>query len=357
MSLQYLQNNWGLSNGLQTMNAAGGGVGGWVELARTTLGSAASSITVSSLADKRYYMILTDITQVTGNVNLGHRLNADSGSNYAHRLSKNGAADGTTTSATYIHTNQTGGNPWDLFNVGYLSNLSANEKLLINHGVNTGGSGAANDPERTESVGKHAQTSNPVTGVTAFDIGAASNFDTNSEVVVLGWDAADTHTTNFWEELASADLSGGAADTISSGVFTSKKYLWVQCYLESSGTIQDGFRCGNTTVDTGSNYAYRYSTNGGADATATSQTDIGDFSNISNGQFMNMFIVNNSSNEKLIQYWINEGKSGAATAPTRLEVVGKWANTSNQIDVLEWRNVAGAGDYGTNTILKVWGSD
>ena len=32
--------------------------GGWVELGRTTLGSAGDDITVSSLADKRYYMIL-----------------------------------------------------------------------------------------------------------------------------------------------------------------------------------------------------------------------------------------------------------------------------------------------------------
>jgi hypothetical protein len=34
----------------------GGGVGGWVELGRTTLGSAGDSISVASLPDKRYYM-------------------------------------------------------------------------------------------------------------------------------------------------------------------------------------------------------------------------------------------------------------------------------------------------------------
>jgi len=354
MSLQYLQNNWGLSNGLQTMNAAGGGVGGWVELARTTLGSAASSITVSSLSDKRYYMILTDITQVAGNINLGHRLNADTGSNYAHRLSKNGAADGTTTSATYIHTNQTGGNPWDLFNVGYLSNLSTNEKLLINHGVNTGGSGATNDPERTESVGKHAQTSNPVTGVTAFDIGAASNFDTNSEVVVLGWDAADTHTTNFWEELASVDLSGGAASSLSTGTFTAKKYLWVQVYGEPTATDVT-WRVGNSTVDSGTNYSSRTSADGGADSADVSQTSIAQvLRGVANtASFCNFFMVNNASNEKLmIMHNVQESATGA---PNRRESVHKWTNTSNQINIMELSTASG--NLASKTVIKVWGSD
>ena len=335
-------------------STGGGSVGGWVELARTTLGSAASSITVSSLSDKRYYMILTDITQVAGNINLGHRLNSDTGSNYAHRLSKNGAADGTTTSATYIHTNQTGGNPWDLFNVGYLSNLSTNEKLLINHGVNTGGSGATNDPERTESVGKHAQTSNPVTGVTAFDIGAASNFDTNSEVVVLGWDAADTHTTNFWEELASVDQTGTTSN-LSSGTFTAKKYLWIQSYIVPTAALDATIQFNN---DTGSNYAFRDSRNGGADNTNISTSNL----NVTAGHspsvpyFMNMFIVNNSANEKLcITHHVYAETAGAGTAPRRNEMVGKWANTSAQITEIDWNFATSTATTGSK--VRVWGSD
>ena len=340
------------NSGLMGKPSTGGGsVGGWVELARTTLGSAASSITVSSLSDKRYYMILTDITQVAGNINLGHRLNADTGSNYAHRLSKNGAADGTTTSATYIHTNQTGGNPWDLFNVGYLSNLSTNEKLLINHGVNTGGSGATNDPERTESVGKHAQTSNPVTGVTAFDIGAASNFDTNSEVVVLGWDAADTHTTNFWTELASVDQSTGAA-TLSSGTITAKKYLWIQCFSQNASSANTSVQLNN---DTSGNYANRYSIDGGADTTAGSQ--IIAWTKLNSNTFpcfTNMFIINNSANEKLMfGHTVTQNTAGAGTAPKRDEFANKWVNTSAQITEIDF--LAASGNITGN--LRVWGSD
>ena len=62
MSLPYLQPYLGLSNGLNTLHGgAAGGVGGWVELGRTTLGGTGSSIDVSSLSDKRYYMVLTNI--------------------------------------------------------------------------------------------------------------------------------------------------------------------------------------------------------------------------------------------------------------------------------------------------------
>ena len=41
-----------------------GAVGGWVELGRTTLGSAADTISVASLADKRYLMILRNAKKI-----------------------------------------------------------------------------------------------------------------------------------------------------------------------------------------------------------------------------------------------------------------------------------------------------
>ena len=59
----------GLGNSLQTAQAAAGGgagVGGWVELGRTTLGSGADSIDVSSFADKRYLMLLASISEQSG---------------------------------------------------------------------------------------------------------------------------------------------------------------------------------------------------------------------------------------------------------------------------------------------------
>ena len=335
--------------------AGGGAVGGWVELGRTTLGSAEDDITVTSLADKRYYMVLCDIQQVTSNIRSATRLNADTDSNYATRDSENGGADSTATSGSYIKNSGSLTTP--MFNVQYLSNLSTKEKLMLSHNVGQNTAGAGNAPVRMEAVGKWANTSNAISTIAQYNDQGGS-YNTNSEVVVLGWDPDDTHTTNFWEELASVNLSGGAADLIDSGTFTAKKYLWAQLYVSTTGGAVSQRLTFNS--DTGSNYAQRRSADGGSDATGTSGVNIDAFNDdlvTDSGGFSNFFIVNNSANEKLgIVNALSQEAAGAGTAPTRDEGVLKWANTSSQITRLTFTNNK-AGDMGTNTTLKVWGSD
>jgi hypothetical protein len=214
------------------------GVGGWVELGRTTLGSAGAQIDVTSFADKRYYMILMNQMTASGGtpnwlIRAGSSGTIDTGTNYARRTSQDGAADATSTSGNTLGEWFSGANVSRL-GVMYGANLSAKEKLFQGHFANGNTAGAANAPnQRIEFVGKHAQTSNPLDSI-RLD-GGAQNYGIGSEIVVLGWDPADTHTTNFWEELASVDLSGGASDNLSSGTFTAKKYLWVQCYTNATG--------------------------------------------------------------------------------------------------------------------------
>ena len=58
-----------------------------------------------------------------------------------------------------------------------------------------------------------------------------------------------------------------------------------------------------------------------------------------------IFIINNSANEKLLIIHQNAGgTAGAGNAPYRGEFVAKWANTSNQI------NIIGFGSGGSNTL-------
>mgnify|MGYP003981343735 FL=1 len=330
-------------------------VGGWKEVGRTTLGSAGATISVTGLEDKRYYMTLIDSLN-SGVVGGYGRLNGDSGNNYSRRRSEDGGSDAT--NVNNIAMNYFGQDVSDghAFTVGYLANKSDKEKLSITHSVWGNTAGAGNAPHRMEDSGKWANTTDPISSYQVVNLANSNNFASGAECVVLGYDPDDTHTTNFWEELASVEL-GSAGTVLSSGTFTAKKYLWVQAFIDSSGgNVNDAFRCGNGSVDTGTNYSWRFSANGGSDATYASQDDIGDFSNIANGQFINMFIINNASNEKLIMCHINEGKTGAGTAPTRLEIVGKWANTSDQINIVEWRNPAST-NYSTKSIIKVWGSN
>ena len=351
MSFPFVQPYFGLGNSLQTAQGGAGAVGGWVELGRTTLGSSGDTISVGSLSDKRYYMVLCDLQQVTSGIRSATRLNGDTGSNYATRDSENGVADGTATSVSYIKNS--GSNTYNGFNVGYLSNLSSKEKLMINHYAGAGNSGAASAPTRHETVGKWTNTSNPISTIAQYN-DQAGDFNTGSECVVLGWDPADTHTTNFWEELASADLSGGAADDISSGTFTAKKYLWVQCFMEQDTSSITGNVTFNS--DTGSNYSRRRSSNGATDSTGTSESSIDVRGGETKNRFENMFIINNSAQEKLVIGNMVVTTAGVGTAPDRTEYVAKWANTSNQITSINFNNID-PGNYGTKTTIKVWGSD
>ena len=357
MSFPFLQPYAGLSNSLQTAQAAGGPggtVGGWVELARTTLGSAGDDITVSSLPDKRYYMVLSDLIESGGTIHAEMRLNGDTGSNYAYRYNNNGGSDVTGGSTTVMALNPAVRST-PIFSVSYLSNKSDKEKLHINHSVNAYTDGAGTAPYRQESVNKHAQTSNAINSVTVLNGAGSGDYASGSEVVVLGWDPADTHTSNFWEELASTTtLSAG--DTLSSGTISAKKYLWVQATYKNDGAadINAGPRFNS---DSGNNYSSRYSFNGGAETARTSRNKCDIESGSQEHKFCNMFIINNASNEKLvITHLVTNNGSGAGNAPQRWESVSKWANTSSQITQIDFPQLD-AGDYAAGAELRVWGAD
>ncbi|MFM7856740.1 MAG: hypothetical protein ACKO96_33640, partial [Flammeovirgaceae bacterium] len=130
---------------------------------------------------------------------------------------------------------------------------------------NTAGAGTA--PDRGEIAGKWANTTNVIDTFT-INNSQGTNWATTSETVVLGYDPADTHSNNFWTELASVNGSGSAG-ILDSGVFTAKKYLWVQAFLNkttNNGT-DDVLRLGNSTIDLNTSYSSRRSLEGGADGT------------------------------------------------------------------------------------------
>lgn len=336
-----------------SINRVTGPVGGWVELGRTTLGGTADDIAVTSLADKRYYMVLTSLLN-SSTLNPVMRLNSDTGNNYAWRRSYNGAADTTGVSTQPYMLNGASG-AYPSFSVGYYANLSSKEKLQINHWVGQNTAAATNAPVRDEEVGKHVQTSNPISAFTVNNQGAG-DFASGSEVVVLGWDPDDTHTTNFWEELDTVTKSGSST-RFDSNTFTSKKYLWCQALVKSSGNTNITLQVGNSTIDTGNNYSYRRSADGGADTTGTSTNGANlSPSSVSVNQYLNFFIINNSANEKLIQGWkVSQGTAGAGTAPNRVEFTEKWANTSNQIDIIGM--ITSTNNFTTGSEMRIWGSN
>ena len=321
------------------------------------------NITWSGLTAKPYMMVLahnivTSDHNMTWSTGTGSYLS--SGNNYADRRSENGGADQTTTNRSSngiisdAHTK-------NMFTVGNLLNTDGEEKLVSWSVVGHNDDGAGNAPDRFETVGKFTGTSQ--INQIKLNNSSSINNEIGSEVVVLGYDPDDTEGTSVWEELASVDLSGGTGDSLSSGTISAKKYLWVQAYLEQSGSGDTGNIC-RLNSDSGSNYAIRYSENGGSDATSTSRTNIVTGANsgtdgAGEAFYINMFIINKSDKEKLIIGELNDtdAGSGAGTAPGRSEFVAKWANTSGQITNITWTNSGGSATWATTSRLKVWGFD
>ena len=330
------------------------GTGGWKEVGRTTLGSANANILVDSLPDKRYYMILyADKGQASTGADVNIRLNGDANANYSYARCGNGGSNNTdinTASSYGIWAGNAVQTP--IFGVFYLANKSDKTKLWQGHSVTQHTAGANNDPERSELVTKWANTSSVVSSITA---NGTSNLASGSEVVVLGWDDSDTHTTNFWEELASVQL-GSAGDTLDSGTITAKKYLWFQVYTEGANT-ETQFKFNSTT---GQEYASRRSGDGGSDSEFPNeyQSKINATGGASHTAcLMNGFIINNSANNKLvITQQVAVEQTGSGTAPRRSEGITKWSNTSDSITSIQIINNS-SGNFGTNSILKVWGSN
>jgi hypothetical protein len=110
--------------------------------------------------------------------------------------------------------------------------------------------------------------------------------------------------------------------------------------------------------DTGSNYAYRYSSDGGSDSTQTSGSNVFTHtaSNTTDNSWL-MYCINISAEEKLFLMWsMGANTAGAGNAPTRREYAGKWVNTSAQITEIDATN-GGTGDFLTGSNLTALGSD
>ena len=313
-------------------------------------GTPTLSESFSGLTAKPYMMVLGH--QFGADTHVRYRFNNDTGSNYARRYSANGGSDSTNVNQDNFPTN------YDMnpcFNILNIMNIADQEKLIeggtceLNQ---TTGAGTA--PNRMELTGKWTNTSNAINQVNCYQTGSG-DFAVGSEVVVLGYDPDDTEGTSVWEELASNDESSGT----NTSTFTAKKYLWVQFKVENSGSIQPELILGSGgSIDTGNNFSTRvYSADiGSSDVTRTSQDSIETERASTAPIFMNFFIINKSDKEKLcIGEAISQESAGAGNAPVRWEIVGKWANTSAQANILGFKD-SGSGSFATSS-LKVWGFD
>jgi hypothetical protein len=181
--------------------------------------------------------------------------------------------------------------------------------------------------------------------------------NTNNSVVTANiTDAAVTFDKTsgiWWEELGRTTL-GSAGNSIVVN-FSARKYLMILAQLSATGGTITGLTRFNN--DAGSNYSRRVSDNGAADVTNTSGSGIEISAGGAAAPFQaHGYISNIQTLEKIYTGWATGATPGAGNAPFRSERTGKWANTSNQITMIDVQN-AGTGQFAIGSEVIVLGHD
>lgn len=158
-----------------------------------TLTGTSSTVTIADQTSTKFNKFLfhgLNSGSITGDLRLGNG-GIDTGSNYAHRQSQNGAADGTSTATSYILGAGGGGtDAEERFLVGYIVNISSEEKLVMFWGCFHNVSGSGNAPNRGENTGKWSNTSAQFDNIQFSDRGGAAggNFAADSNLSAIGSD-------------------------------------------------------------------------------------------------------------------------------------------------------------------------
>jgi|TARA_R100001463_G_scaffold131620_2_gene191777 hypothetical protein len=167
----------------------------WIKLGSTTLGTANSNITVSSMSDNTFLTVITNTLGHSSAIDPSFRFNLSDtqSSAYSTRYSHNGGADGTTLtnqSLGRLGIGTTSLNPY--FGVSYTANISGEEKLNISHLIDQNTAGAGTNPNRSETVSKWTQ-SDVIDEVNIYT-GSATTWVSDSNVSVIGSDGTTSMT-------------------------------------------------------------------------------------------------------------------------------------------------------------------
>ncbi len=353
--------------------------GAWKELGRRTVGSGEGDIddlTVSNLDGgsgnhKDYFMILFHGFD-SGQCNANLQFNSDNGSSdnnkyssraYRHGGNGNGGNESSYSSADFILMNLNSTYD-DKFHVAYVDNTAGKEHLTTSFGTERGSnSGAGNSPSWIAVNGKYASTDR-ITSVTIHNT-AGGYYDEGTEVVVLGWDPADTHTTGFWQELDSVNHTSGDTRKISTSNTVDKRYMWVQGYIKQDSSYALGitFNDDGSASSASNNYAIAYRGNYNSTITTNENTwsPAMSWSTLAGGGvFVNSFIANKLNKEKLIITQQAENPatgSGSGAEPHSMWTTGKWAGNALITKLNYVTENTGTGELKNGTKFKVWGGD
>ena len=360
MAIQYLSGNRATGSATDRAGLTQFSTKQWVELGRLKLDSTgALELTGIDTTGYDNLMILSHPVSSSGNTHFTFRTGKDSyqGSFADKRIENGSTPDGTTSrSDNTIISDITSGNNTSnpAFIVGTIHDMDGQEKLFQWRVIYGQGANSSSDPDSIMTWGKGSMTNK----LNRFKLQGQSsaNLGTNSEMILLGAKntGTDTSKAGFWQELADIDLSGGATTDINSGAFTAKKYLMVEWFAQrSSSNIRNDIRFNG---DSSSNYRRRRYTNGTSSGSGSAETSVDVRGDEANSRFCKMFILNDSTrDDKLIIGHINVTVPDTSSNPTAyIPFVAKW-NKNEQITSINVNS--GGANYGTDSYIKVWGSD
>lgn len=157
----------------------------WEELGRHTLSAPADTIEVSDFGARTYLKCIYRHFTTGGTQTAVLKFNSDSGTNYATRASSDQGATATATSGTGVSI-QSAASASDVFAEITIGNYSTQAKpIIIRVNILAGTAGTA--PGSRDVYGKWYNIVNQITTISVTN-GGTGDFDTGSELIVLGHD-------------------------------------------------------------------------------------------------------------------------------------------------------------------------
>ena len=332
--------------------AGGGGVPPvfYRELIRKTLTSASDTIDSGTFDASKNLLILGNFISA-GNIKPELQFNSETGTEYSRRGSQNGASDSTETSANYIDPIiYQGGTGNSILAVTNVVNETDEEKLSQTQACYSGSEGAGTATDRTYFNGKFVDSSNDITSV-QYTNTEAGDFASGSQIIILGsLGGADT----VWELIGTASVTSG--NTLETDVFTTKKFIYFQAYID--GAVGSGDPYLRANQDSGNNYSYRVSNNGGSDYTGVNQTYWQNYgADAVSPRFIDGYILNQTNEEKLAVFqYCDTNNDGAGNAPERQESNGKYSPSDLSTNITRLGFYMNTGNF-EKAELRVYGFD
>ena len=335
----------------------------WQLLGREKRESNGASVEVTGCDKKEHVMILGSIIPSASTFltfSAGNGSYPTSGGGYSDRRRENFGTSYTTGGRdnNSIITDISDDTP--MFTVGQIANFDGSDKKVIWNTIY--GHDDDTYPESSQTVSKCDPNSGQLDQFKIDKNGSGTTFDTDTEMIVLGYDEGDTSGDNMWELLATETVGGSSVASVTTDAFTGKKYLWIQILNTATVAHNDLIQFGNPDIVASGRYDGKFQMDWSYDNAGNEDFFIMGNNAWTGPSYTEMFMCNIVNKTKLaLANMVQAGTAGVANVPHSTEFYGRFQDnvTSPLITTvkLSSRDASGAVDIGAGSQIRVWGFD